>query len=126
MIHAEVRDGTLVVSHEPWTRLFVRRSRTVVPLAAIREVRPERAPLGVARGPRSGLVVSGFLKVGFWAGLDGVRRLVAADRTPGLRIVLSHRIDGVDELVLSLDEADRLQTRLPGAASGATSRSPGA
>ncbi|TDD22016.1 hypothetical protein [Nonomuraea diastatica] len=117
MFTLDITPTTLTVRYERWTRLFVRRSRTDIPLAAIREVVPVARPLAQARGLRAGLVVNGVLKAGTWSGFDGVRRLVCARRgEPGLRIVLDRRIDGVDELVLSLAGAEGVRRRLAGAA----------
>lgn len=114
MFQVEIRDGMLVLRHEPWTRLLVGRARTSVPMAAIQEVRLVPAPLAEARGLRRGLVVSGFLKVGVWTGLDGVKRLICARRAPGVRIILHRRITGIDELVLSVGDAERLRARIAG------------
>ncbi|MEO3890855.1 hypothetical protein [Nonomuraea sp. B5E05] len=117
MFTLDITPTTLTVRYERWTRLFVRRARTDIPLAAIREVVPVAHPLSQARGLRAGIVVSGVLKAGTWTGFDGVRRLVCArGGEPGLRVVLDRRIDGVDELVLSLAGAEDVRRRLAGAA----------
>ncbi|WP_246064182.1 hypothetical protein [Nonomuraea longispora] len=117
MFTLDITPTTLTVRYDQWTRLCVRRARTDIPLEAIREVVPVAKPLAQARGIRAGLLVSGLLKVGTWTGVTGVRRLVCARRgEPGLRIVLDRRIDGVDELVLSLEGADDVRRRLAGAA----------
>ncbi|MFF4774182.1 hypothetical protein ACFY05_15105 [Microtetraspora fusca] len=116
MIRAEIRDGVLGAAFAPWTRPFVRRAEMRVPAAAIREMRLESDPQALATGMHAGLLVSGFIKVGTWTGLDGVRRLVCARRdSPGVRIVLAERIDNVDELVLSVPDAAGLQARVMGA-----------
>ncbi|GAA4922917.1 hypothetical protein HD597_009216 [Nonomuraea thailandensis] len=115
MIEVEIRAGALELRHAPWTRPFVGRATTRVPLGAIREVRLVERPLAEARGLRRGLVVSGRLKLGVWTGWDRVKRLVCARRAPGLRIVLDRRIAGVDELVFSVDAAGRLRAGIAGA-----------
>ncbi|MEV6153424.1 hypothetical protein AB0L53_24045 [Nonomuraea sp. NPDC052129] len=115
MIHVEVGQGTLSVWHAPWTRLFVRRARTRVPLEAIQDVQLVTDPLAAARGTHSGLLVTGFAKVGTWRELGGVKRLVCARRDlPGLRITLGRRIEGVDELILSVPAAEQLRQRILG------------
>ncbi|WP_433224434.1 hypothetical protein [Microtetraspora malaysiensis] len=113
MIQTEIRDGMLVATFARWTRPFVRRAEMRVPLAAIREVRLEANPQALATGTHAGLLVSGFLKVGTWTGRGGVRRLVCARRDlPGVRIVLTGRIENVDELVLSVPDAPGLQAQV--------------
>ncbi|GLW96640.1 hypothetical protein [Microtetraspora sp. NBRC 16547] len=116
MIQTEIRDGILVATFAPWTRPFVRRAEMRVPLTAIREVRVEANPQAVATGTHAGLLVSGFIKVGTWTGLNGVRRLVCARRDlSGVRIVLTGRTENVDELVLSVPDAPGLQAEIMGA-----------
>jgi hypothetical protein len=105
-MRAEINHDTLTLHFTRWERLFTRTGRVDVPLAAIAEVRPLDRPLAAATGLRSGLVVSGVLKVGAWTSLAGVRRLVAARKgVAGVRIVLKQRsAEGYDELILSSPE----------------------
>ncbi|MEU0479034.1 hypothetical protein ABZ260_07600 [Streptosporangium sp. NPDC006013] len=113
MIQVRIHDGTLSVHFPPWTRPFVRAGQVDVPLAAIADVHHLDQPLAAAKGLRSGLVVSGYTKVGTWTSFSGVKRLVAARRgVPGVRIVLKHRVAGVDELILGVQDAKEIQRRL--------------
>ena len=55
---------------------------------------------------RSGLVVSGFRKLGTFTHPSGKRRLVAMKRgMPLLRLVTDRREAGFDEILLSMDDA---------------------
>ncbi|MFG2043670.1 hypothetical protein [Dactylosporangium sp. NPDC048998] len=87
-----------------WERLWVGRERLAVPLAAVRQVACVDDPLRLARGARSGYVVSGFVKIGVWGVFGGPRQLVAARRGErGLHLVLDRAAAGgeFDEVVLS-------------------------
>ncbi|WP_030913825.1 hypothetical protein [Streptosporangium amethystogenes] len=113
MIQVRIHDGTLSVHFPSWTRLFVKAGRVDVPLEAIADVHHLDQPLTAAKGLRSGLVVSGYIKVGTWTSFGGVKRLVAAQRgVPGVRIVLRHRVAGVDELILGVQDAQEIRRRL--------------
>ncbi|UGS27299.1 hypothetical protein [Microbacterium resistens] len=60
-------------------------------------------------GMRSGLVVSGFRKLGVFTHPSGVRRLVSMKRgLPLLRILLDRAETGFDELLVSTPDADAL------------------
>ncbi|MEV4219168.1 hypothetical protein [Nonomuraea sp. NPDC049725] len=113
MIQAHLHEDTLVVRFSPWARLFTRTAVVSVPLAAIAGAHRLDRPLAAARGTHFGLLVSGFVKIGTWTSSDGVKRLVAARHdVPGLRIALTDRVAGHDELILSLPDADDLLRRL--------------
>ncbi len=113
MIQVEIREETLTVFFASWARLFTRTGAVSVPVAAIREVHHLDRPLAAATGLHSGLLVSGFAKVGTWTSMTGVKRLVAARRgVPGLRIILNGRRSGYDELVLSVESAEEIGRRL--------------
>ncbi|MEV2237492.1 hypothetical protein [Micromonospora sp. NPDC049891] len=87
-----------------WERLWTGRDRLAVAVGAVRQVARVDNPLRLARGARSGYVVSGFVKIGVWGLFGGTRQLVAARRgEPGLHLVLDRAGTGgqFDEVVLS-------------------------
>ncbi|MFD4986663.1 hypothetical protein [Streptomyces sp. NPDC058374] len=105
----------LTVTFSGWERMWLKRDKVTVPLAALRRITPIRNPLREAHGTRSGIQVSGFAKVGTWGLVKGPRQLVAAYRgSPGLHILLDRAAASADfdELVLSVDDADRLAEEL--------------
>ncbi|MCO8270759.1 hypothetical protein M1L60_09145 [Actinoplanes sp. TRM 88003] len=84
-----------------WERLWTGRQRLAIPVAAVRQASAVAEPLGLARGARRGLAVSGLLKVGVWGLFGGTRQLVAARRgEPGLHLILSAGQE-FDEIVIS-------------------------
>jgi hypothetical protein len=104
-------DDGLQVDFGRWERLLVRRSSLEIPFATIEriEVLPDwtAEPLGF----RSGLVVSGFWKLGTFRYPGGPRRLVSMRRgTPVLRIGLRGRQAGdeFDELLISSQAAEEI------------------
>ncbi|MET7332235.1 hypothetical protein [Nonomuraea sp. NPDC005650] len=112
MLQIEIHQETLSVGFAPWTRLFTRTGAVSVPLTEIAEVHLLDRPLAAATGTHYGLLVSGVIKVGAWTSPAGVKRLVAARREAGLRIVLKSRVSDYDELILSVPGAERLRRRL--------------
>jgi hypothetical protein len=113
MIQVMIRQGALTVRFAPWARLFSRAGAVSVPVDGIRAVHHLDRPLAAATGWRSGLLVSGVMKVGVWTSFGGVRRLVAArGGEPGLRIVMKDRRSGYDELVLSARDAEGIRRAL--------------
>ncbi|GAA4231382.1 hypothetical protein GCM10023075_43400 [Streptosporangium album] len=106
----------VTVLFDSWARLFTRTGAVSVPLAAIGEVHCLDRPLAAVKGTHFGLLVSGFIKVGTWRSLGGVRQLVAARRdVTGLRIVLKGRASGYDELIISVQDAREIQRNLAAA-----------
>jgi hypothetical protein len=113
MIQVRIRQGTLTVRFASWARLFSRVSTISVPVDGIQEVHHLDRPLAAATGWRSGLLVTGVMKVGVWTSFGGVRRLVAArGGEPGLRIVMKDRRTGYDELILSVRDAEGIRRAL--------------
>lgn len=96
-----------------WERLMVSRSEYTIPCEAITDVRLEGDWTSEILGFRSGLVVSGFLKVARFTHPNGTRRLVSMRRgLPLLRIRL--RGQEFDEVLVSTAEADTLRSELVG------------
>ncbi|MFU8875396.1 hypothetical protein [Micromonospora sp. SL4-19] len=92
-------------------RIWLRRDQLTVPLSAVRQAACVDQPLRLARGARSGFVVSGFIKIGVWGVFGGPRQLVSARRgEPGLHLVLERSTANLeyDEIVLSDPAAPQL------------------
>ncbi|MFD7494016.1 hypothetical protein ACFV8T_16630 [Streptomyces sp. NPDC059832] len=105
-----ISDTGLTIEFTGRERIWIRRDPLTVPLTAVRRVTVLDHPLRAAHGARKGLHAPGVAKIGTWGLLTGPRRLVAAYRDrPGLRVELDRAAGGgFDELVLSLDDAQRL------------------
>ncbi|MGO1974687.1 MAG: hypothetical protein ACTH2Q_17155 [Propionibacteriaceae bacterium] len=103
-----------------WERLMVSRGEYAIPYEANTDVRTEEDWTSEVLGFRSGMVVSGFLKLARFTHPNGTRRLVAMRRgLPLLRIRL--RGQEFDEVLVSTPDADTLRSQLmefarPGAA----------
>ncbi|MEU6077803.1 hypothetical protein [Micromonospora sp. NPDC047074] len=83
-------------------RLWTRHRHLSVPLTAVRHATAVAEPLRLARGARSGLTVSGFVKIGIWGVLGGPRQLVCARAgQPGLHLTVDRHTTGYDEILLS-------------------------
>ncbi|SCL72820.1 hypothetical protein GA0070606_6308 [Micromonospora citrea] len=83
-------------------RMWIRREHLTVPLTAVRDATAVTEPLRLARGARSGLAVSGFVKIGTWGVLGGPRQLVSARAgQPGLHLTVDRAVTGYDEILLS-------------------------
>ncbi|MCG5218377.1 hypothetical protein [Streptosporangium sp. KLBMP 9127] len=109
--------GMLVVRFEGWERLFARRGDVQVPMRAVREADLVERPLRAVRGARSGISVSGVLKVGVWGLGVGIRQLVSARHdVPGLRVEVDRAVSGLpfDELIISTPDAAALVRTLKG------------
>jgi hypothetical protein len=85
-----------------------------VPLTCVREVAVERDGLQAARGVRApGPAIPGLRKVGTWRG-KGCRTAVSVRRDqPVLRLTLDGHT--YSELLVGLDDADQVASRLRGA-----------
>ncbi|MFD2762876.1 hypothetical protein [Micromonospora eburnea] len=102
-------------------RIWLRRDQLTVPLSAVRQASCVDQPLRLARGARSGLVVSGFIKIGVWGVFARPRQLVSARRgEPGLHLLLDRSTGHVeyDEIVLSAPAAPRLVEAIQHATAG--------
>ncbi|GAA2839465.1 hypothetical protein GCM10010522_67450 [Kribbella solani] len=108
-------DGrTLRLDFGRWEALLLRRSHLAVPAAEIERLEVLPGWTSEVLGFRSGLVISGYLKIATFRHPSGVRRLVSMRRgLPVLRVVL--RGGEFDELLISTpaagELADALRTR---------------
>jgi hypothetical protein len=120
--HVRLGDGTVLVELARWERVFAgRRSRIVVPVRAVVRAEPVERPTAAAATPggRSGLVITGVLKVGRWGIGTGKHRFVSVRRgVPGLRLVLDRSAAeelGYDELLVSTPDAAGIAAALAAA-----------
>ncbi|WP_068165783.1 hypothetical protein [Rhodococcus phenolicus] len=105
MAELKYDETTLHLSFSRWEAPFVRRSGMAVPLSAIEAVDVLPGWSSEILGLRSGLAISGYLKVGIFLHPSGIKRLVVMKRgNPVLRIGL-HRDTQFDELLLSSPNA---------------------
>lgn len=112
-------DGVrLRIDFPGWEALMARRRSVEVAREAISSVQVEPGWSSELLGLRSGLVVSGYRKVGTFRHHSGTRRLVSMTRgLPLLRVRVDRAVTGFDELLLSTDRAEQIaQTLHAGAA----------
>lgn len=108
----------LVVRFPRWEAVMVRRDSYAVARSSITHVRVMPGWTSEILGFRSGLVVSGFLKVGVWTHPSGTRRLVSMKRgDPTLRIGLARSAGGpeFDEILVTTPDAYALADDLESA-----------
>ncbi|TWH63193.1 hypothetical protein L612_001000001450 [Rhodococcus rhodochrous J38] len=106
-------NATLHLSFSRWEAFMVRRSAMEVPISAITGVEVLPGWTSEILGIRSGMVISGFLKVGTFRHPRGIKRLVAMKRGhPVLRVALGGPEVEFDELLLSSPEAYTLADAL--------------
>src|SRR6185312_6259534 len=109
--HVHIDDTAVTVELSWWERPFARGlGRMRVPRAAVREIAAVEHPTRMAATGvlRSGLTVTGVLKVGRWGIGGGTRRWVSVRRAvPALRITLDRERAGLpyDELLVSTPAA---------------------
>ncbi|KAB1652316.1 hypothetical protein F8O01_16960 [Pseudoclavibacter chungangensis] len=109
MTNVDYRDGTLHVTFTGWEGLMAGRSAIAVPRGAILGARSTDGWTTEILGMRSGLVVSGFRKVGVFTHPSGIRRLVSMSRgVPLLRVGVDRTTTGFDELLLSTPHASAI------------------
>ncbi|MGI6877771.1 hypothetical protein [Microbacterium sp. gxy059] len=98
-----------------WEAAMAGRRVVHVPTHAILSARVEPGWTSEILGMRSGLVVSGYRKLGTFTHPSGVRRLVSMKRgMPLLRIRTVRDETGFDEILLSTEDADDIARRLDG------------
>lgn len=77
MTIVNVGSGDLLVEFPGWESAMVRRSTMHVPAEAILDATAAPGWTSEVLGMRSGLVISGYRKLGIFTHFSGVRRLVA-------------------------------------------------
>ena len=98
-----------------WQAEMVGRAFLRVPISALLSARAEPGWTSEILGMRSGLVVSGYRKVGTFTHPSGVRRLVSMKRgMPLLRLSTVRDAIGFDEILLSTEDADRIAQAIHG------------
>ncbi|ADB35223.1 hypothetical protein Kfla_6220 [Kribbella flavida DSM 17836] len=122
MATVRVHDRTVIIQLAWWERLFAAgRSRFVVPADLIATVGVVDQPTRwtATPGARSGLVVTGVLKVGRWGIGTGVRHFVSVRRDrPALRLTTTAEgadLIGYHVLLVSTPEAPTLAADLTSA-----------
>lgn len=112
----QLHDQTLTATFDSWwERLFTGRPHVSIALADIAEADVVDHALRICHGPRKGLEVTGFVKVGTWGLAGPVRRLVSLRRhRPTLRIRLTDTATsyGFGELWVSTPSAEAVLTAL--------------
>jgi len=92
-----------------WESVMAGRSFLHIPTRAILSARTEPGWTSQMLGIRSGLVVSGYRKLGTFTHPSGTRRLVSMKRgMPLLRLGTVRDETGFDEILLSTDDAERI------------------
>lgn len=92
-----------------WEAAMAGRNHLHVPAQTILFMRAEAGWTSEVLGMRSGLVVSGYRKLGTFTHPSGVRRLVSMKRgMPLLRLQTNRNEIGFDEILLSARDADRI------------------
>ncbi|QTX04952.1 hypothetical protein [Agromyces archimandritae] len=96
-----------------WEALMTGRREFMIPRAAIRQVSIGPGWTSEILGIRSGLVVSGYRKLGTFTHPSGMRRLVSMERGhPLLRIAVDRAMVGFDEILLSTRDAETIAATL--------------
>ncbi len=96
-----------------WEATMTGLPRLLIPKSAIRDVSTGQGWTSEMLGVRSGLVVSGYRKLGTFRHPSGVRRLVSMKRGhPLLRIAVDRATVGFDEILLSTDDAESIAADL--------------
>ncbi|KAA1418165.1 hypothetical protein FE697_020215 [Mumia zhuanghuii] len=106
------------VTFPGWERLVAGKSAFNAPPQTIQQATAEPGWTSQMLGARSGLAVSGYLKIGTFRHPSGLRRLVAMRRgVPLLRVAVDRRLTGFDELLISTPDAVTLAELLNAPAS---------
>lgn len=111
---------TGVTIHFPgWEAAMTGNGLLHLPRRAILAARAESGWTREILGMRSGLVVSGFRKLGTFTHPSGTRRLVSMKRgMPLLRLSTDRSETGFDEVLLSTEDASRIAAELQGSPVG--------
>lgn len=98
-----------------WEATMAGRGFLRVPISALLSARVEPGWTSEIRGMRSGLVVSGYRKLGTFTHPSGVRRLVSMKRgVPLLRLSTVRGETGFDEILLSTEDAGSIAQAICG------------
>ncbi|MGV2901698.1 hypothetical protein ACNPM4_08455 [Microbacterium sp. AGC62] len=96
-----------------WEATMTGLPQLLIPRSAIRDVSTEQGWTSEILGMRSGLVVSGYRKLGTFRHPSGVRRLVSMKRGHRLlRIAVDRATIGFDEILLSTDDAESIAAEI--------------
>lgn len=107
--------GGVEIRFPGWESTMAGRSVLRVPIRSITGVRAEPGWTSEILGMRSGLVVSGFRKLGTFTHPSGTRRLVSMRRgVPLLRLRTLRNEIGFDEVLLSIDDASSVAKAIQG------------
>ncbi|WP_262849688.1 hypothetical protein [Mumia quercus] len=116
MTHVSADATGIHVTFPGWERWMAGRATFSAPYDAVTGVTVEPGWSSEVLGFRSGLVVSGYLKVGTFRHPSGARRLVSMRRgMPLLRVALDRAASGFDELLLSTSDAVQIAHALEAA-----------
>ncbi|MGH1561557.1 hypothetical protein [Mumia sp. DW29H23] len=109
MTRIHVDDTGIHLQFPGWERLMAGRSTFTAPHEAVLAATAEPGWTREVLGLRSGLAVSGYLKLGTFRHPSGTRRLVAMRRgLPLLRVALDRSASGFDEVLVSTPDAAAL------------------
>ncbi|MGC4937796.1 hypothetical protein [Kribbella sp. DT2] len=115
MATVRANDTTVTVGLSWWERLFAAgRPRLVIPLDAIATIGVVEQPTRwtATPGARSGIVITGVLKVGRWGLGTGVRHFVSVRRNrPAVRLMLTPEgadVTGYDVVLVSTPDAEAI------------------
>lgn len=96
-----------------WEAAMTGLPQLQIPRTAIRDVSTTPGWTSEILGVRSGLVVSGYRKLGTFTHPSGIRRVVSMKRGhPLLRIAVDRAAIGFDEILLSTDDAESIAAQL--------------
>lgn len=113
MTHISADPTGIHVTFPGWERWMAGRATFTAPFDAVTDVTVEPGWTSEVLGVRSGLVVSGYLKVGTFRHPYGAKRLVSMRRgLPLLRVSLDRGASGFDELLLSTPDAAQIAHRV--------------
>lgn len=114
MTHIELTAESLRLQFPGWESLMTRRRSIEIPLHTLRGAQVEPGWSSEILGMRSGLVISGYRKLGTFRHPSGTRRLVSMVRgLPLLRLQVEREGTGLDEVLVSTAEAARIAEALP-------------
>lgn len=101
--------GGVDIHFPGWEAAMTGRSTFHIPTRAILSARVEPGWTSEILGIRSGLVVSGYRKLGTFTHPSGARRLVSMKQgMPLLRLHTDRNETGFDEILLSTDDAEQI------------------